>query len=131
MNMELEQGETPIIFLAMFWGGGGPYTIADIIDVYDWVNRSIPNRADMESALNTLLAMGLIEKQEDQFLVPATQGREFDAFRKKKRKNKFNTVRIYFEQLPSVAKIPKVITLTEEQYQHHLKEKRIAFNKAV
>ncbi len=115
----------------MFWGGGGPYTITDIIGVYDWVNRSIPNRADMESALNTLLAIGLIEKRDDKFLVPASQCREFDAFRKKKRKDKNNTVMMYFKQLPSIAEIPKVISLTEEQYKVHVKENSMAFDKAM
>lgn len=116
MNKEMEQSDTPIIFLAMFWGGGGPYTISEIIRVYDWINRAIPDREDMESALNTLLAMSLIEKQEDRFLVPLSQCRKFDAYRKKKRKNKFETVMMYFKQLPTVAEVPKVVSLSEEEY---------------
>ncbi len=114
MNKEIERSETPIIFLAMFWGGGGPYTIPEIIRVYDWINRAVPDREDLESALNTLLAMGLIEKQDDRFLVPLSRCQEFDAFRKKKRKNKFETVKMYFRQLPDVFEIPKVVSLILE-----------------
>lgn len=88
--------ETEIIFLAMFWGGGGPYTIPEIIGVYDWINRAIPNRFEMQTALNTLLALGLVEQQEDKFLIPKEQFRSFDAFKKKKRKNKFDLVTLYF-----------------------------------
>ena len=76
----MEQRDTPIIFLAMFWGGGGPYTIPEIIHAYDWINRDVPDREQMESALNTLLAMGLIEKQDDRFRVNRSRGQEFDVF---------------------------------------------------
>ena len=116
MNMEIEHNDSPVVFLAMFWGGGGPYTIPEIIRVYDWINRSIPERENLESALNTLLAMHLIEKQDDKFLVPLSRCLEFDAFRKKKRKDKFKTVRLYFKQLPTVMEIPEVVSLSEEQY---------------
>jgi len=63
MNLEMEQNKTPIIFLGMFCGGGGPYAIPEIIRVYYWINRAIPTRDEMEVALNTLLAMGLMRSK--------------------------------------------------------------------
>jgi len=127
MHENWDKSETPVIFLAMFWGGGGPYTIPEIIHVYDWINRATPSRAEMESALNTLLAMGLIEQREDAFLVAESHGRAFDTYRKKKRKRKFVTVRKFFQELPSVSDIPRLIRLTEAQYQNHIKTYQRAF----
>ena len=108
--------ETPIIFLAMFWGGGGPYTIAQIIHVYDWINRDIPSRKDLKTALNTLLALDLIVMQEDKFLIPQNIGNDFDAFRKKKRKSKFKSVRMYFERFSPLPETPQLIELSQETY---------------
>ncbi len=125
-----EKSETPVIFLAMFWGGGGPYTIPQIIHVYDWINRAVPTRGEMETALNTLLAMGLIKRHDNAFFVSPSHGRAFDAFRKKKRKRKFVTVRMYFEQLPPLADVPRTIRLTEAQYKAHIQAYRRAFDNA-
>lgn len=122
-----ERSETPVIFLAMYWGGGGPYTIAEIISVYDWVNRTIPTRAEMESALNTLLAMGLIENQEETFRIPESRYRDFESFRKMKRKDRFETARMYFRQLPAPGRIPKKIRLTEKEYDAHYKAYQKSF----
>lgn len=123
--------ETEIIFLAMFWGGGGPYTIPEIIGVYDWINRAIPNRFEMQTALNTLLALGLVEQQEDKFLIPKEQFRSFDAFKKKKRKNKFDLVTLYFSQLPAISEPATVVELTEDEYKAHYKAYTKAFEEAL
>lgn len=130
MNEQIIRSETPTIFLAMFWGGGGPYTIPQIIGVYDWVNRATPSREDMETALNTLLGMKLIEQKGDTFSIPREQHAAFDAFRKKKRKGRFENVRLYFEQLPEVTEVPTLIRLTAEAYEGHMREYRRAFREA-
>lgn len=124
-------GQTPVIFLAMFWGGGGPYTIPNIIHVYDWINRAIPTRGEMEAALNELLALGLIERHNDNFSIPKPQYRAFDEFKKKKRKNKFDLARMYFGQLPVVAEVPRVIELTEAEHEEHIKAYRKDFAEAL
>ena len=116
MNENSIHHETPTIFLAMFWGGGGPYTIAQIIHVYDWINRDIPSRKDLKTALNTLLSLELIIMQEDKFLIPRNIGNDFDSFRKKKRKSKFKSVRMYFERFNPLPAIPQVIELSQETY---------------
>ncbi|HSS64507.1 MAG TPA: hypothetical protein VLS27_08730 [Gammaproteobacteria bacterium] len=131
MGNAIENGGTPVIFLAMFWGGGGPYTISKIIGVYDWINRAIPGREEMESGLNTLLAMGLVERRQDEFFIPEPEYRAFDVFRKKKRKNKFETVRMYFGQLPEVAGPAAAIRLSEDEYNAYVEENSRAFAQAL
>jgi hypothetical protein len=112
--------ETPTIFLAMFWAGGGPYTIAQIIHVYDWINRAIPSRIDLEVALNTLLSLNLITMQDDKFLIPRNIGNDFDVFRKKKRKSKFKCVDMYFRQYNPLPDIPQLIEISKETYSSEL-----------
>jgi len=120
MNNKMFNNETPIIFLAMFWGGGGPYTIAQIIHVYDWINRDIPSRSDLEIAINTLLSLNLIKRQDDKFIIPKNIGNDFDGYRKKKRKRKFATARMYFEQFNPPPEMPPIFELSEELYKSAL-----------
>ena len=116
MSENTDKRTTPIIFLAMFWGGGGPYTISQIIHVYDWINRDIPSREDLEIALNTLLSLNFISMKDDKFEVLQSVGNDFDIFRKKKRKGKFLTARKYFENIAMPIDIPNVIIISEEKY---------------
>ena len=114
--------ETQIIFLAMFWGGGGPYRISQIIHVYDWINRGIPRREELEIALNTLLSLGLVTINDDKFLIPIDIGMDFDAFRKRKRKGKFKIMKMYFEQFSLPAELPTTIEISNKQYSSELKK---------
>ena len=124
MNENKIDLETQIIFLAMFWGGGGPYSISQIIHVYDWINRGIPRREEIEIALNTLLALGLIVIKDDKYLIPLEIGLDFDAFRKKKRKSKFKSVQMYFDQFKQDNKIQHTIKISSKQYSSELKKYR-------
>jgi hypothetical protein len=130
MNSDTNWDETAVIFLAMFWGGGGPYTIPDIIGVCDWVNRAIPSKNEMQAALNALLAMGLIEKKENRFLISKRQHAAFEAFRKRKRKDRFDAVRMYFQQLSAVADVPIMVELTDQEYKAHVNEYNRVFREA-
>ncbi|MHC4777122.1 MAG: hypothetical protein ACYTFG_00950 [Planctomycetota bacterium] len=121
---QVENSEAPIVYLAMFWGGGGPFKISQILHVYDWVNRALPTREDLVFSLNALLAMGLVERSGENFRVSPTRGEEFDAFRKRRRKSKFETVRLYFSQLDRLPDIPETITMTREEYDGHVREYR-------
>lgn len=116
MGKDVIKDETQIIFLAMFWGGGGPYTISQVIHVYDWINRDIPSREDLEVAFNTLLSLDFISLKDDKFTIQRKIGNDFDEFRKKKRINKFKTARLYFEQYPLPTDIPNVISISQERY---------------
>ncbi len=119
--------QTPIIFLAMFWGGGGPYTISQIIHVYDWINRDIPSREDLETALNTLLFLNFITMQDDKFTVTRNIGDDFDKYRKKKRKNKFETVSMYFTQYIPLPDVPVIVEVSEETYSTELTKYKESF----
>jgi len=124
MSENTIEQETPLIFLAMFWGGGGPYTISQIIHVYDWINRDIPSRKDLELALNTLLSLKLITMQKGKFSISRNVGKDFDIFRKKKRKSKFKTVRMYFKQFTPPTDLPNIIELSKEKYTSELNKYR-------
>ena len=114
--------ETQLIFLAMFWGGGGPYEISQIIHVYDWINRGIPTREELEIALNTLLSLELITMNEDKFQIPIDIGMDFDAFRKRKRKGKFKIVKMYFDQFNQPTELSNTIQISNKQYSSELKK---------
>ena len=66
-----------------------------------WFMRAIPTRDEMEVTLNTLLAMGLIEQQDNKFFISEAQYRCYDEFQKRKRKSRFDTVKMYFKRLRS------------------------------
>lgn len=104
--MDMQDG-SPIVFLAMFWGGGGPYTIPDILHAYDWINHAVLSRGELETALNTLLAMGMVEHQEGTFKIAGAQFQAFDAFRKKRRKDRFETVDLPWRCARSVSRPPR------------------------
>ncbi|MCD4794110.1 MAG: hypothetical protein K8R54_12800 [Bacteroidales bacterium] len=120
--------QTPIIYLAMFWGGGGSYTISQIIHVYDWINRDIPNRKDLETALNTLLFLNFITMQDDKFSVMQNIGNDFDKYNKKnKRKSKFENVRMFFKQYDPLPEIPVVVEVSEKTYSKELAKYKESF----
>ncbi|PHR98531.1 MAG: hypothetical protein COA78_26055 [Blastopirellula sp.] len=121
------QGDAHVIFLSMFLCGGGPYRIPGIIGVYDWINRSIPSKDDMENGLNTLLAMRLIKQQGDDFYIQKDQYIEYDVFQKKLRKNRFYTIKKYFEKLPDPNIVLKEIQLTEKEYKTYIDDYRNIF----
>ena len=127
MNENPLEGETPIIFVAMVWGGGGPYTMSQILHVYDWVNRAIPEREDLETALNALLHLGLVEEEDGAFRVVRKEGEAFEAYRKKNRKSKFATVRKYFERFEPPADLPRRVEISKARYAAALKAYRKSF----
>lgn len=113
-----------IVFLSMYWGGGGPYEISDILHVCDWINRMFPDKEEMENALNYLLALGLVEARGEEFSIPESRYHEFAAFRKKKRKDRFETVQLFFRGLLKIGRVPSVVKLSQPEYDRHLKKYR-------
>ncbi len=75
--------------------------------------------------------MELIEQKQNTFQVPMQQQAAFETFRKKKRKDRFDTVRMYFGQLPEVDNVPELVRLTESEYKSHVKEYNKAFREAM
>ena len=126
--MNPKKDQTPIIFLAMFWGGGGPYTISQIIHVYDWINRDIPSREDLETALNTLLFLNFITMQDDKFTVQRNIGEDFDEYNKKmKQKSKFVNVRMFFNQYTPLPDVPIIVEVSDKTYSNELTKYKESF----
>ena len=126
--MNTIKDQTPIIFLAMFWGGGGAYTISQIINVCDWINRDIPSREDLEAALNTLLFLNFITMQDDKYTVQRNIGEDFDKYNKKmKQKSKFVNVRMFFNQYTPLPDIPIIVEVSEKTYSNELTKYKESF----
>lgn len=123
---------TPVLFLAMFWSGPGAKTISEIIGVYDWINRLIISKTELEDALNSLLSAGLVERLNDDFKISDKAYAEFDAFLRKRKRNKFDAVRAYFQKLDlAVENVTAEVQLSDEQYSDHLSEYRKEFSGAL
>lgn len=102
-------------------GGGGPYTISQIIHVYDWINRDIPSREDLETELNALLFLNFISMQDDKFKVQRDIGEDFDKYnRKMKHKSKFVNARMFFNQYTPLPHIPVIVEVSEKTYSTEL-----------
>ncbi len=114
--------ETRIIFLAMIWGGGGSYSLSQIIHAYDWINRAIPEREEIETALNILLSYDFIAAEAGSFSVNEKVGMEFETYRKRIRKRKFKAMQMYFSKLTQDIEITDSIKITEKEYSSALRE---------
>jgi len=119
-----------IVFLSMYWAGGGAFRISDSLAVVDWVNREILARDELERALNFLLAVGLVEIHGDAFTVPEKRLCHFDEFRKKVRKDRFDTVRLYFAKLPAPSRVPHAVCFSDSEYKTHVRAYHSLFRNA-
>lgn len=120
-----------IVFLAMYWGGGGPYELADIVHVYDWINRDVLDAAELAGALNRLLAAGLIEKSKSEFCVPKSVFDSFTEFRRHRKKDRFDVADSYVKQFEPLPKVTRHVHLTEARYRKVLKQYHEAFERAI
>jgi hypothetical protein len=119
------------VFLAMFWAGGGPFALSDLIAVYDWMNHSILNAKEMESTLNRLLMAGLIQNEERGLLIPPPVYRAFDRFRKRRRKNRFEMALAFLETHESPGRVVRRVRLAEAVYRRALGEYHQKFDVAM
>jgi hypothetical protein len=106
-----------ILFLALFWGGNRLCTLTDLIARYDWVNRVIPTADELDGALNRLLAAGLIAKRRHGFCIPARVAREFDAFRKRRRRDRFVVARTFVESAGPLNTAPRRVTISSAEHE--------------
>ena len=111
-----------VLFLALFWSGGGPHDIPGIIHAYDWVNREIISREEFISAINKLIAWKLVTHDENNFSIPEHIKQEFDAFRKKKRKDRFEVAKLYIKKQPQLNEVPIEISPTEKEFNEYINE---------
>ena len=122
MHKEHLDNETKIIFLAILWAGGGPYSVSQIIHAYDWINRAIPSREEMEYAINFLLSNNLIKADHDKYYITKDVGNEFEAYRKKAKKGKFKVVKMYFDKIKPHDIDEMRIKISESEYKSALKK---------
>lgn len=119
---DIDWNVTQVVFLAMVWVDGEAVDLAGLVETYDWINHSIPSREELQGSLNVLLAMGLIEVTEKGCFAPlAAKRAAFEAFREKKRKDKFETVRMFFEDLDRPEDVAEVVVLEDSAYRACLK----------
>lgn len=104
------------LFLAMFWSGGGTFQLKDLIFAYDWVNRAVLSAPEMEGALYRLLSAGLIEVTGNSYTVPKAIFDEFDAFRKRRRKGRFEVASAFVKSHEPLSNVEQIIRIPESTY---------------
>lgn len=114
------------LFLAMHWSGGGIKTVAEIIAAYDWINRLVISKFELEDALSFLLAANLLERAGDGFKLCDWAYADFGAFLKRRKKNKFDAVELYFRRLPATGIVTDDVRFSEQQYRSFVSTSRDA-----
>jgi hypothetical protein len=117
-----------VLFLALRWGGGRADSLADLIWLYDWVNRDIPSAELLDAGLNRLAAAGLVVERRGTFRIPAKVVREFDAFRRRRRRNRFDMAAAFVQAAGPLQAVPRRVTIRSadqrqayEEYQRKFK----------
>lgn len=100
-----------VLFLALRWGGGTARTLADLIGLYDWVNRAIPTAEELDGGLNRLLAAGLIATRRDGYYIPAKVIRRFDLFRRQRRHDRFDMAERFARLAGPLHDVPRRVTI--------------------
>jgi len=116
--------ETSTIFLAMVWGGGGPYSLSQLMHAYDRINRGIPSREEIEIALNELLSTNLVSRRLRKFTVRKEAGEAFEAFRKKRRSRKFEAAEAFLARMNPSHTVRRLVRIDEGDYQAALRKYR-------
>src|SRR5262245_38628038 len=97
------------LFLALRWGGGQACSLADLIGLYDWVNRDMPTAEELNGGLNRLMAAGLLAERRGGFRIPAKVVRQFDAFRRRRRRDRFNMATAFVQAAGPLKIVPRRI----------------------
>lgn len=101
-----------VLFLALWWGGGRAGTLKDVIHLCDFVNRSIPSASELDGGLNRLLAAGLIAERGGRFRVPAKVLRAYDAFRRRRRRDRFTMADEFVRKAGPLEEVPRRVRVT-------------------
>ena len=101
-----------VLFLALWWGAGRACALADVIGLYDFVNRGIPTAAELDGGLNRLLAAGLVTERAGAFRVPARVRRAFDAFRRRRRRDRFTMADEFVRRSGPPEAVPRRVRVT-------------------
>jgi hypothetical protein len=103
-----------VLFLTIRWGGGQANSLADIIFLYDWVNRDIPTAEDLDGGLNRLIAARLLHERRGRFRISANVMRKFDAFRQRRRRNRFEMAKEFVQAADPLKAAPRRVTIRRE-----------------
>lgn len=119
-----------VLFLALWWGGGRAGTLKDVIHLYDFVDRSIPTADELDGGLNRLLAAGLITERDGRFSVPAKVVRAYDAFRRRRRRDRFTMADEFVRAAGPLEAVPRRVRVTPADQERAYEEYRQWFEAA-
>ena len=120
------------IFIALFWAGCRPenaFTLMQLIHAFDWINRYIPTAEELDGSLNRLIAAGLLARENDNFALPLDIFNEFDAYRKRRRKNKFVLAKAFLAAREPLTEVARSVSITEDAYRSALEMYRNEWTK--
>jgi hypothetical protein len=119
-----------VLFLALWQGGGRVSTLADLVGLYDWVNRSIPTAEVLDGGLNRLLAAGLVRSRRGGFCIPAKVVREYNLFRRRRRRDRFDMAEAFVRSAGLPAVVPRHVTVRRADQQRAYDEFQRRFQAA-
>jgi hypothetical protein len=120
-----------VLFLALRWGGGQAEDLAALINLYDWINRDIPSAEALDGGLNRLMAAGLVAERGGKFYIPGKVVSEFDAFRKRRRRDRFDMAEDFVQAAGPLKTVPRRITIREADQQRACDEYHRRFEDAL
>jgi hypothetical protein len=119
-----------VLFLALWWRGDRVCTLVDVIWLYDWVDRSIPTAEILDSGLNRLLAAGLVAERRGGFFIPAKVLREFNLFRRRRRRNRFEMAEEFVQSAGPLEAVPRRVMIRRADQQRAYDEYQRRFQAA-
>jgi hypothetical protein len=122
-----------VLFLALWWSGGRSYTLADILGVCDWIDRSTPTAGELDRGLNRLLAAGLVRERRGHFYFPERVRRALDEFRRRRRRSRFVMAAEFVQSTGPLEAVPRRVTIRRADqhraYNEYLRKFQAALNK--
>ena len=116
--------QAPLLFLALFWSGREAKSVSEIIGAYDWINRLVIAKTELEDALGLLLASGLVEQVGLRFKVRDDAYAAFDTLLKKRKRDKFELAVSFLSRQPPIEEVTVGFELSENEYERCLAEYR-------
>ncbi len=106
-----------VLFLALWWGGGRVCALADVVGLYDLVDRDIPTAEILDGGLNRLLAAGLIKERRGGFFIPPKVLRGYNAFRRRRRRDRFLMAEEFVQAAGPLAAGPRRVAVRRTDQQ--------------
>jgi hypothetical protein len=75
------------------------------------VNHGIPTAAGLDGGLNRLLAAGLVTERDGTFRIPARVRRAFDAFRRRRRRDRFTMADEFVRRAGPLEGVPRRVRI--------------------